>query len=32
MVRWRLGHQHLHVDNITENSLRIGGPETDPLQ
>ena len=27
-----LGHQHLHVDNITENSLRIGGPETDPLQ
>jgi subtilisin-like proprotein convertase family protein len=26
-----LGHQHLHIDNITENSLRIGGPETDPL-
>jgi hypothetical protein len=25
-----LGHQHLHIDNITENSLRIKGPEADP--
>ncbi len=25
-----LGHQHLHIDNITENSLRIKGPQTDP--
>ncbi len=25
-----LGHRHLHVDNWTENTLRIRGPESDP--
>ena len=27
-----LGHHHLHVDNWTENTLRIKGPEADPSQ
>ena len=27
-----LGHHHLHIDNWTENTLRIKGPESDPAQ
>ena len=27
-----LGHRHLHVDNWTQNTLRIRGPEADPTK